>query len=241
VSSDAILVLERGAFLDMAKHEDLLKRCEIYNGLWHQQNGHIEAAASRRRHCGWSTMASKRSAVDDVRRFQSEVASIREAPEPLALRVTVHTLIAMIIVAILILVFAKVDRVVTSSAGKVVATKGRRSCRLWILDHQEHRCSGRGSRRQGQVIATLDPTLPTPMFPSFRSKSAVSMLKIERALAERKQVVPTFADDRDPAGSITSTCNGNSSSRALPNTRRNSIVSTRRSARLTRTSKIGQR
>jgi len=47
VSSDAILVLERGAFLDMAKHEDLLKRCEIYNGLWHQQNGHIEAAASR--------------------------------------------------------------------------------------------------------------------------------------------------------------------------------------------------
>ena len=47
VGSNSILVLERGEFLDMAKHEDLLKRCEIYNGLWQQQNGHIEAAASR--------------------------------------------------------------------------------------------------------------------------------------------------------------------------------------------------
>ena len=47
VNSDAILVLERGKLLDMAKHEELLERCEIYSGLWHQQNSHIEAAAAR--------------------------------------------------------------------------------------------------------------------------------------------------------------------------------------------------
>jgi ATP-binding cassette, subfamily B, bacterial HlyB/CyaB len=45
VHSDAILVLERGQFLDMGTHQELLARCEIYAGLWHQQNGHIERAA----------------------------------------------------------------------------------------------------------------------------------------------------------------------------------------------------
>ena len=47
VNSDAILVLERGKLLDMAKHEELLESCEVYSSLWHQQNSHIEAAAAR--------------------------------------------------------------------------------------------------------------------------------------------------------------------------------------------------
>lgn len=46
VNSDAILVLERGSVEDMGKHCELLERCEIYSGLWNQQNRHI-AAASR--------------------------------------------------------------------------------------------------------------------------------------------------------------------------------------------------
>ncbi len=45
VNSDAILVLERGQFLDMGTHRELLDRCEIYSSLWRQQNGHIEQAA----------------------------------------------------------------------------------------------------------------------------------------------------------------------------------------------------
>ncbi len=44
VNSDAIMVLEQGALLDIGKHAELLERCEIYRGLWNQQNGHIEAA-----------------------------------------------------------------------------------------------------------------------------------------------------------------------------------------------------
>lgn len=48
VQSDAILVLERGKFLDMGTHQELLERCEIYAGLWRQQNGHIEAASVAR-------------------------------------------------------------------------------------------------------------------------------------------------------------------------------------------------
>jgi ATP-binding cassette subfamily B protein len=38
VNSDAILVLERGAVADIGPHRDLLERCQIYAGLWHQQN-----------------------------------------------------------------------------------------------------------------------------------------------------------------------------------------------------------
>jgi subfamily B ATP-binding cassette protein HlyB/CyaB len=45
VNSDAILVLERGKVADVGSHAQLLARCEIYGGLWHQQNRHIESGA----------------------------------------------------------------------------------------------------------------------------------------------------------------------------------------------------
>ena len=38
VSSDAILVLERGRVHDIGKHGELLARCDIYRDLWNQQN-----------------------------------------------------------------------------------------------------------------------------------------------------------------------------------------------------------
>jgi ATP-binding cassette subfamily B protein len=41
VMADAILVLERGKFYDLGRHEELLERCDIYQSLWHQQNRHI--------------------------------------------------------------------------------------------------------------------------------------------------------------------------------------------------------
>ncbi|MBF0160844.1 MAG: peptidase domain-containing ABC transporter [Magnetococcales bacterium] len=37
-SADAILVLDRGEVVDMAPHQVLLERCEIYRHLWDQQN-----------------------------------------------------------------------------------------------------------------------------------------------------------------------------------------------------------
>ncbi len=39
--SDAILVLERGRYYDLGKHEQLLARCDIYKSLWYQQNRHL--------------------------------------------------------------------------------------------------------------------------------------------------------------------------------------------------------
>ena len=45
VECDAILVLERGKVYDLGTHEELLRRCDIYKNMWHQQNRHIGARA----------------------------------------------------------------------------------------------------------------------------------------------------------------------------------------------------
>jgi subfamily B ATP-binding cassette protein HlyB/CyaB len=42
VKADTILVLERGRLYDAGRHEELLDRCDIYRGLWHQQNQHLQ-------------------------------------------------------------------------------------------------------------------------------------------------------------------------------------------------------
>jgi subfamily B ATP-binding cassette protein HlyB/CyaB len=42
IPSDAILVLERGRVYDTGRHNELLERCDIYRGLWHQQNQHLQ-------------------------------------------------------------------------------------------------------------------------------------------------------------------------------------------------------
>jgi ATP-binding cassette subfamily B protein len=38
---DQILVMDEGKLVDMAPHETLLERCDIYRHLWNQQNAHM--------------------------------------------------------------------------------------------------------------------------------------------------------------------------------------------------------
>ncbi len=40
VAADAILVLDRGSAVDVARHGELLERCALYRRLWNQQNRH---------------------------------------------------------------------------------------------------------------------------------------------------------------------------------------------------------
>jgi ATP-binding cassette subfamily B protein len=42
VPSDAILALDNGRVVDVGKHEQLLKRCDLYRKLWRQQNFHSD-------------------------------------------------------------------------------------------------------------------------------------------------------------------------------------------------------
>ena len=41
VPADAILVLEKGRVYDIGRHAELVERCDIYRGLWHQQTIHL--------------------------------------------------------------------------------------------------------------------------------------------------------------------------------------------------------
>ena len=42
VECDAILVMERGKVYDVGTHEELMRRCDIYKHMWHQQNRHLD-------------------------------------------------------------------------------------------------------------------------------------------------------------------------------------------------------
>ena len=42
VNCDLIMVLDRGAVVDIAPHDVLLERCAVYRTLWNQQNRHID-------------------------------------------------------------------------------------------------------------------------------------------------------------------------------------------------------
>jgi ATP-binding cassette, subfamily B, bacterial HlyB/CyaB len=46
VECDSILVLERGKVYDQGTHEELLRRCDIYKHMWHQQNRHLDPRAA---------------------------------------------------------------------------------------------------------------------------------------------------------------------------------------------------
>jgi ATP-binding cassette subfamily B protein len=55
MTADAILVLERGKFYDVGKHEELLQRCDIYQSLWYQQNRHMDPKNAHARTSGRPT------------------------------------------------------------------------------------------------------------------------------------------------------------------------------------------
>jgi HlyB family type I secretion system ABC transporter len=44
---DQILVLDRGTVMDMAPHETLVERCDVYRQLWQQQNRHTQPRSQR--------------------------------------------------------------------------------------------------------------------------------------------------------------------------------------------------
>ena len=67
---------------------------------------------------------AKNSAEHEIKRFQSEVDEIREAPEPLGLRVTTWVTAGVMISCIAFAAVARVDRVVTSDRGNIVPAQG---------------------------------------------------------------------------------------------------------------------
>ena len=104
-------------------------------------------------------MSPDADAAGTLRRFESEIGDIRNSGEPLAARATVLTLAAFLLVAALGIGVARVDRVVSSSAGKIVSVESPTVFQaldpsiVKTVDVREGQVV-----EAGQLLATLDPT-----------------------------------------------------------------------------------
>ena len=120
-----------------------------------------------------------------IRVFQSETAEIREGPEPVQLRLTLHTLLGLLVALLAVAVLMRLDRVVTTSAGQIVTTdpaivlQALDASIIKSLDVQE------GERvERGQLLATLDPTFAAADVSAASLQIASLEAQISRAEAE---------------------------------------------------------
>jgi len=140
-----------------------------------------------------------KNALATVRSFQSEVAAIREAPEPLAARITIHVLAAMILVFVVALFALRIDRVVSSTTGKVTVSASRnvfQALDASIIKSIDVRAGD--FVRKGQVLATLDPTFVTADVTQLTQQIASLNPQILRDEAELAGKAPVFAATSDP-------------------------------------------
>jgi membrane fusion protein, hemolysin D len=134
-----------------------------------------------------SALAARRDASPDalIRVFQSETGEVREDPEPAQLRLTLHALAALFVALLAVTVFMQMNRVATSSAGEIVTTEptivlqALDASIIKSLDVQE------GERvKQGQLLATLDPTFAAADVSAASLQIASLEAQIARAEAE---------------------------------------------------------
>jgi len=138
-------------------------------------------------------------ALDTVRQFQSEIAAIREEPEPISVRITVFAMTLMIVVAGLVLTFAHVDRVISSSGGKIVSTE--RPTVFQALDPSIIKSIDVREGdivEAGQLLATLDPTFAAADVKQLKQQIDSLDAQIARADAESAKRPLAFPANADP-------------------------------------------
>lgn len=122
----------------------------------------------------------------EILRFATETGDIREAPEPIGLRITTLVLAGLIVVGLALSAVARVDRVVTSERGRIVPSQGTLLFQaldasiIKTLDVRE----GEQVRR-GQLLATLDPTFAAADMDQASKQLASLDAQIARASAEQ--------------------------------------------------------
>jgi HlyD family secretion protein len=131
--------------------------------------------------------AVRRNASPDalIRTFQSETGEIREDPEPVQLRLTLHAVTGLFIMMLAVTVFMQMNRVVTSITGQIVTTEP--TIVLQALDPSIIKTLDvqAGERvKAGQLLATLDPTLTAADVAAATLQIASLDAQIARAEAE---------------------------------------------------------
>jgi HlyD family secretion protein len=135
----------------------------------------------------------------EVRVFQSETAEILEGPEPITAHVTLIVLAVMFVSLMVVTMCMRVDRVITSTAGKIVTVDP--TVVLGALDPSIIKTIdvGEGDEvKKGQVLATLDPTFTTADVGALKSQVANYNAEIVRCQAELAQKPFELAPSPDP-------------------------------------------
>lgn len=143
-------------------------------------------------------MSAKSSSRSVIRSFQSDIAAIREAPEPRSIQFTVQALTALVVIAFLLLWLCKVDRVIASMQGEIQLTSPAQVYQALdqsIIKSIDVREGMRVSK--GQVLATLDSTFAAADATQLRQQVASLNAQILRDDAELSGHPPAFPDTGD--------------------------------------------
>ena len=135
----------------------------------------------------------------EVRIFQSETAEILSGPEPVQARITLFVLLGMFLTLALITLTMRIDRVVTSSAGQLVTVEP--TIVLGALDQSIIKSLNVHEGqivKQGDVLATLDPTFSTADVGVLKAQVANLNAQIARCQAELAQKPFDMAPSPDP-------------------------------------------
>jgi hemolysin D len=165
-----------------------------------------------------------------VRRFQSEIDAIRHEVEPLSVRATVLVFGAACLVLAVLLTIARVDRVVSSTGGKIVSVDAP-----LVLQALDPSIVKSIDVREGEVVekdrllATLDPTFAVADVRQPQEQIDSLNAQITREDAELTHRALDSFPTSDPAGSDTRLFRGRCSTSAPRNIQRTSRASIRRS------------
>ena len=135
-----------------------------------------------------------------VRQFQSEIDGIRHAGEPRSARLTVLTLGGALLACALILAVARVDRVISSTAGKIVSVDAPLVLQaldpsiVKSIDVREGEVV-----EQGRQLATLDPTFAAADVNQLRQQIDSLNAQIARDEAELARTDLVFSPSAEPS------------------------------------------
>lgn len=142
---------------------------------------------------------SRNSADNAILRFQSEANDLRHTPRSRLPGLAIWIVCGLVIALFLAAFFVRLDRVVTTLQGKVVATGGL--IVLQALDPSVVKSIDvkEGQEvKQGQLLATLDPTFAAADVEQLEQQVASLNAQIVRAEAEQAGQVPVFDLNEGP-------------------------------------------
>jgi hemolysin D len=128
--------------------------------------------------------------------FESETAAVVLRTSPRNERLILHVLAGMIVLAIVLMSITRLDRVVTSTSGRIEPVEG--SFFIQTYDKaivEEIRVKPGDVVRKGQILATLDPTFASADLKQLKLGVASSRALADRLQAERDDQ-PYLGGDR---------------------------------------------